>query len=579
MKTRLGLAVAAGVTSLVLFFSILTSQAESAETPSVQSDVAGLIASGELGAAADLAAKQTDGARSELIEQVVDAQFQSGNPEAAKAMTSHLENPRGRVEAGARVARGQVNHGGASFQELIMLIQMVTGGEDSWDQEGTGAGGVVLPSFSGIKVDPQGVLVRQTREDRTGRLDELDRRARQAMLNYDMETPSALRLVSLTRLEREVARRISEGKPVVESMRNLAGLSEVQFLLIDREQNEIVIGGPAEGWRYNKDGLPIGTNSQLPTLQLDDLVTVLRTFDGSGERYFGCSIDPRQENLKAVQEFVATSQSRGPLSPAGVRSWSNKIGQILGAQDISVVGIPEDSRVARVLVEADYRMKLIGLGKLKNNARIPSYFDLLAKDSSLASGRLDALRWWMTLGCEAIVRSPEGNAFEIRGSGVKCLSENQFLTASGERVSTGKSETINQQFAENFTAKYDELAKHDPVFAELRGIFDLALVAAIIQNHQLDQKVNWDRGSFAQGGNYHPVRYQAPKQTNSIVNHRVYNGTDIVLQVAGGVRGDVQAILNDANLQQESPRLNAVATKSKAPELPSNRWWWDAQQQ
>src|SRR5690606_11386023 len=133
---------------------------------------------------------------------------------------------------------------------------------------------------------------------------------------------------------------------------------------------------------------------------------VMRAFGQDGQASFGCSIDPRAENLKAVQEFVATSQSRGPLSPSGVRGWANKIAKILGAQDITVTGIPADSRVARVLVEADYRMKLIGLGKLKNNARIPSYFDLLAKDPSLASGRLDALRWWLTLQCEAVAHSP-----------------------------------------------------------------------------------------------------------------------------------------------------------------------------
>lgn len=576
MTARLWLGLFAGATALVLFSSILVQKACSAEIASGQQDVAGLIASGELGAAADLAASQPDSARKPLVDAVLDAQLKAGNPNAAKALTSRLENPRARVESRGRVAQQQANNAGASFAELIMLIQMVTGTEEDWDTQ-TPGGGTVLPSFSGIKVDANGVLARQGREDRSGRISDLALRARNAHINTDMATPSGLRLVSLTRLEKEVARRLAEGKPVVESMKNLAGLTEVQYVLIFPEQNEIVLGGPAEGWRYNEYRQPIGVNTNLPTLQLDDLVTVMRTFSQGGESYFGCSIDPRKENLKAVQEFVTSSQSRGPLSPSGVRSWANKIAKILGPQDITVVGVPADSRVARVLVEADYRMKLIGLGKLKNNAQIPSYFELLAKDPSLATGQLDALRWWMTLQCEAVVHSPEGNAFEIQGSGVKCLSENQFLAANGERVSTGKAEAVNQQFAANFTGKYDELAQNDPIFAELQGIFDLALVAAMIQNHNLDQKVNWDRGVFANGGEFRTARYQAPKQTDSVINHRVYNGTDVVLQVAGGVRGDVRAILSDASLQQESPRLNAVVEKSKAPELPSNRWWWDAQ--
>ena len=43
-----------------------------------------------------------------------------------------------------------------------------------------------------------------------------------------------------------------------------------------------VIGGPAEAWRYNETGLPVGESSGRPTLQLDDFVTVLRTFSPGG---------------------------------------------------------------------------------------------------------------------------------------------------------------------------------------------------------------------------------------------------------------------------------------------------------
>src|SRR5690606_36407011 len=155
------------------------------------------------------------------------------------------------------------------------------------------------------------------------------------------------------------ARRLENGVPVVEPMKNLAGLSLIHYVIVYPEQGEIVIGGPAAGWKYDPQGRPVSLESGKPSLQLEDLVTVLRTFGPSGQAIFGCSIDPRQENLKAVMDYVSASQAKGPLSAGGVRSWASKIGNLLGEQDITVFGVPGSSRVSRVMVEADYRMKLI----------------------------------------------------------------------------------------------------------------------------------------------------------------------------------------------------------------------------
>ncbi len=49
--------------------------------------------------------------------------------------------------------------------------------------------------------------------------------------------------------------------------------------------------------------MAVGTTSGKPALQLDDLVTVLRTFSPGAKQVFGCSIDPRPEGLKAVKDL------------------------------------------------------------------------------------------------------------------------------------------------------------------------------------------------------------------------------------------------------------------------------------
>lgn len=544
-----------------------------ADDATAKADVEAFLAAGEFQAAAKRAAEENGPVRDQLMAHIASFQAAQQKPAIAQRALRMIADERQRVAAGEQVARQEMANGGADFSQLMMLIQNETSGP--WFDV-DGEGGTMTPFTSGIKVDPNGILTRDAREDQTGRLSQIERQARTAALNKDMAMVSQLRLVSLTRLEKEVARRLESGKPATESMKQLAGLSQIQFVIAYPEEGEIVIGGPAAGWSYNEHGMPVSLESGRPTLQLDDLVTVLRTFDENGRGVFGCSIDPQQENLKKVVEYVSQSQAKGPLSPAGVRSWANKVGQILGPQDITVFGVPANSRVARVMVEADYRMKLIGIGKLQASENIPDYFELLAKNPALASGSLDALRWWMTMQYESVLHSPDRTAFEVRGSGVKCLSENQYLASNGERVPTGKAEPVNQQFASNFTKYYQELAARDPVFADLQGIFDLALVAAVIDHNRLDERTGWDRGVFAEDGAYRTAAYATPQKTDSVVNHHVYNGKDVVLQVAGGVTADLGSVVRNPEMVKESPRVSSVATSAKAPELPVGRWWWDA---
>ena len=486
---------------------------------------------------------------------------------------SDLANPRGVVEPNA--ARDVLQGTGANYNTLIRMITTFVEPEN-WLSAGGDGPEDPLPFDSGVSVDPNGVLALVTLKDVSGNLTARGVTARHASLNADMARPSQLRLVSLTRLEKVVADRLAAGKPVVESMKKLAGLSQIEYVFVYPESGEIVIGGPAEGWKYDEFGLALGVDSGRPILQLDDLVTVLRTFSNDGSRIFGCSIDPQQANVKAVQEYAAASQASGPLTPAATRRWAKKIGEVLGMQDISVYGVDGDSRVASVLVEADYRMKLIGIGELNAGSEIPDYFTLLKKQPQYISGSMDALRWWMTMQYESVMHSDDLNSFQVRGSAVQCQSENEFLTAKGERQSTGKSEPLNRQFAKNFTDHYQQLAASDPIFADLQGIFDLALVAALIDKHHLDHKVNWNRGVFAADGAYQPATYATPKQTESVVNYRVYNGKDIVLQVAGGVRADLMSVANSAEINQTSPRLQSTADQAKANDIPENRWWWDA---
>lgn len=537
-----------------------------------QQRVAEHLAVGEFGAALEQAAQVADPSlQAQLFEQIALAQQDAGAASAAQATLRRISSRERRAQAQGKAAQQQRQlAGGASmadFGTLMALIQQNTSGE--WEDQ-DGVGGTMTPFPTGVKVSPEGVLSRVTTQETSGNLAALAADARKAALNDDMAQPSALRVVSLARLEQEIAQRLAEGLPVPTSMAHLAGLTRVQYVFVDEAEHDILLAGPAEAWHYRGHGQPVGLHSGRPTLQLDDFVTVLRTFL-RGEADFGCSINTREAGIQAVQEYVQKSLARGPLSAgAGVRNWVNQLQKRLGRQDVVVWGVPADSRVARVIVEADYRMKLIGIDKLDAGQSIPSYFDLLPLDVQKNPPPMEALRWWLTMQYDAVYHAPDRSAFEIQGQSVRCLSENQLLTAEGKHLPTGKSEFVNRLFAENFTRHYDELARRELVFADMQNIFDLALVAALIRQEKLDVRTGLDFGVFAPQGGYRPASYPVPREVDSVVNHRVYNGKDVVVQVAGGVRADLLAVVKNTEITRESESLPARKVR-----LPADRWWWD----
>ena len=86
---------------------------------------------------------------------------------------------------------------------------------------------------------------------------------------------------------------------------------------------------------------------------------------------------------------------------------------------------------------------------------------------------------------DAVLHSPSRTVFEIQGPSVQCLSENELVEKDGNRIHTGKADPVNMLFAQNFTQHYAELAQRDLVFADLKNIFDLSLVAALMMRERL----------------------------------------------------------------------------------------------
>jgi len=228
-----------------------------------------------------------------------------------------------------------------------------------------------------------------------------------------------------------------------------------------------------------------------------------------------------------------------------------------------------------VLVEADFRMKLIGMGLEEGTLDVPSYLDLVTR-SGEKPPPLDVLRWWFTLKYDAVQTTASRDAFEIRGQGVQVLSENELLTRLGQRVQTGASHPHNQEFAARFTRHFSALAEKYPVYSDLENLFDLALVAALIGSEHLAQRMSWHLTCFGDGDQYQVALGLAPRSVETVINHRFVGNRQMIVGVSGGVRVEPWTrVRGETIVVDHDGKLESDRQRSAADELPLGVWWWD----
>ena len=443
-------------------------------------------------------------------------------------------------------------HGGAASADFESLIELITATvrPDTW--EDVGGPGAIAEFPGGVYVDASGVL-KKLAVDGSPRLSAVRRAAAADGGNREVHADAELRRVSLTRLEREVQLLAAQGLPPDEAMHHLAGLYDIHYLLVYPDTGDIVLAGPAGDWKTSGEGRVVNVRTGRPVLQLDDLVTLLRNA-AAGDGTFTCSITPAKESLARTQAFLAES-SKQPLRPgaAARNRWLKQLRQALGRQKIEFTGVDPRSRVAHVLLEADYHMKLVGMGLEEGTLGVESYLDSVKLAKGEAPPPMNVLRWWFTLNYDRLTASEGHDAFAFAGQGVKVLSENELLGARGERVHTGKSDELTARFARCFTEHFGKLSAKYPVYAELENIFDLALVAALLRAEDLPGQADWHMTHFGPNGEYEAALSAAPREVDTVINHRVVHGNQILAGVSGGVAFRPQHLLQPEKMQTGRP--------------------------
>lgn len=441
--------------------------------------------------------------------------------------------------------------------ESISLAQFAGGGQGGNNQGN---------NLGGIAIDASGVVTPAFVKETTARLNQKRQESLAAeFLPSNVNVSSSLRKVSLVRLEKASRQYAEKKQHVPVEMQFLAGLQRIDYVFVYPATGDLVIAGPAEGFAPNVIGRVLGTSTGRPPLRLDDLIVALRTVPQAS--LIGCSIDPTQQGLARFNDYVRRNSFA--TTTAVIQQRFREMARAMGDQDVSVYGVPADSHFASVLVEADYRMKLMSVGLERPRiSRWKSHLQLIG------TGGNTLQRWWFAPLYDAFRQSSDGNAYQFSGQRVQLMSQAEQISSSGERSAAAFKAKSIERFAKQFTERYEEVAEVSPVFAELQNIIDLAILAALFEKDQLPQRAGWSMELFLDSQLTPVARGNSPSRVASVCNYR-RAGNSIIGLVGGGVTISPGQLVRQAVYQREGNRELESQVRDSVPKPELQTWWWD----
>ncbi len=420
-------------------------------------------------------------------------------------------------------------------------------------------GGVV----GGVSIDADGTVRTASAEERSGWLQNVRQIASQP--SEQMAENVGLRMVSLTKLQSAIDNAIAENRPLSEDILYLAGLQRVEYVFVYPEKNDIVIAGPAESWIVREDASVVGKTSGRPVLQLEDLIVALRTTEASQKAAITVSINPTPEGQVRLNNLLRQVRTGPGFNPAQIEP---AMKEAFGPQQVTLTTVPLDSRMAQTLVAADYRMKRIAMGLEEIPVSgLKSYLEMV-RNGAPKNGMQP--RWWMACDYDALLHSEDRLAWKLTGTGIKAMTEDEIVDASGVRTGSGKANKQAQAWANKFTEKYDELCGFNAAFGDLRNVMDLNIVATVIQAHELEKVAGCELGLLrGEAGMLETPEWQSPKTISPECSFiRGTNGWTVT--ASGGVEiNPWKEVSQKAKIDET---VKSVYTKAEAN---SDAWWWN----
>ena len=417
-------------------------------------------------------------------------------------------------------------------------------------------------TVGGVSIDTNGVLSGQMKKLNDQMRDKLVAGLQSA--DQDILKKTNMRMVSVNGLNEVIANAVAEGKPLPAEAQFMAGLQRIEYIVLAPEKNDIVLAGPGEGWKVDENGLVVGKTTNMPVLRLEDFLVAMRSVDAARQgQGISVSIDPTPEGVQKLQRLY---RQIGNFRP----DLKGEVENAMGPQQIRLTGVPADSRFSQVLVAADYKMKRLSMGlEASPIADMPSLLEI-AQEKNVRFKK-SAPRFWMECNYKPVAKSADGNVWQLRGQGVRTLTEEGFFDKLGQAVDKkGKTNKFAQKWADTMTARFDELSQAEPVFRELRNVMDLAVVAAIIKSQDLMQKVSCEADAIQGRQPVSIPSWNVPKTVPTECSFVRLNRAWLVT-ASGGVQVDSWSVAMNSETVESLASVHKTAVAKTA-----DRWWWNA---
>lgn len=300
-----------------------------------------------------------------------------------------------------------------------------------------------------------------------------------------------IRALSLKSLQKQLRNIPPSSYP--EEILHLAGITRLQGYQVDDQNNDIILFGQVD--------------PALPPLLLEDLVVALRNawfkyapLQGNTYVYSypGCSIDPNPatiQKLNLIGQRILGAANFDQVE-SEIENWHTTCKEM---QKVRVMGMPFHTHFARILVQADYDMKLLVDGT--DSLDIPGFTSLVDRirnrirdqiitNAPVSMPPLGMQRFWFFPG-ENYYEENQGT-FLIAQSPVSLLTERTYLSTGGQYVPGQENNPVAQEFTRDYTLLYQKIAQERPIYLELENMFRFVALAKMIKFKASDEQAGLD---------------------------------------------------------------------------------------
>ena len=403
---------------------------------------------------------------------------------------------------------------------------------------------------SGIDVDAEGRVLPLSKEKSEALGKMMEELLKKEPIPEGLDRKVTLRKISLKKLDAQVKRIVDQYEFLPDAIRYLGGLTSIDYIVAVPEENDLLLIGPAEGWRHDPTGNIVGKQSGQPVLVLEDFVTALREWNRqTPPPAITCSIEPTQETLTKLAQLHRQYTS---INANNADAYSAALEEAYGECPITITGMPESSRFVKVLVGADFKMKRIALGLEPSQVRsLPSYVSMISVSQPNISPQFLLFPEYATM-------SHDSKKLTWRIGDIKVRASSRM---------TGGTDRAALTWCRSLEENYDVLAKAQPVFGELRNNMKLVLAAALIHQEKLLQKADCRLTILLDESKLKLVEQPVPKRVSyrSITSKNGYS----TIVACGGVE------INPSGALRNNQRLDSKMDSERARLIKTtgDEWW------